>query len=144
MDKTETKEVYAYAADGKLLGKRTLDYTDRSPVSGRWQIPANMTEIAPPAAKDGYDIVFDGVSWKYVEAEKEEDTKEPEMQEPTAADKISQLDSQYEQDKKTLQSYYVDFLIAGDTEGMESVKAELDALAEQYDSDLAALKGDDE
>ena len=37
-----TKTVYAYTADGKHLGERTLDDTDRSPISGAWQIPGNM------------------------------------------------------------------------------------------------------
>ena len=57
---------------------------------------------------------------------------------------MAQLDSQYQQDKKTLQGYYLDFTIAGDTEGMESVKGELTALATQYDTDIEALKGGEE
>lgn len=59
---------------------------------------------------------------------------------PSTEEKITQLDSQYEQDKNTLQSYYMDFFIAGDTEGMESIKGELTALATQYDTDIEALK----
>lgn len=59
-------------------------------------------------------------------------------------DKTKQLDSQYEQDKKTLQGYYLDFMIAGDTDGMEQIKGELTALATQYDSDIEALKGGEE
>ena len=52
-----TKTVYAYAAlDGKYIGERTLDDTDRSPISGAWQIPGNMTETQPPTAKEGYDL----------------------------------------------------------------------------------------
>ena len=77
-----------------------------------------------------------------MEIEKEEE--EPAEPEPTLEDKINQLDSQYWQDKNTLQGYYMDFMIAGDTEGMESIRAELAALAEQYDSDLEALKGGEE
>ena len=48
-----TKTVYAYAADGRYDGERTLDDTDRSPISGAWQIPAYMTEVQSPAAKEG-------------------------------------------------------------------------------------------
>lgn len=59
-------------------------------------------------------------------------------------DKTKQLDSQYEQDKKTLQGYYLDFMIAGDTDGMEQIKGELTALATQYDTDIEALKGGEE
>lgn len=64
----ETKIVYAYnAEDGMYLGERTLDDTDRSPVSGAWQIPANMTEERPPAAKEGYDLYYRSGKWEQVE-----------------------------------------------------------------------------
>lgn len=63
---------------------------------------------------------------------------------PTTEEKMAQFDSQYEQDKNILQGYYLDFMIAGDTDGMESVKGELTALATQYDSDIEALKGGEE
>lgn len=81
-----TKTVYAYAADGKYLGGRVLDDTDRSPISGAWQIPGNMTEDAPPAAKEGYDIYWRGGKWEQVEQPKPEPTPAPpedtEPQEP--------------------------------------------------------------
>ena len=107
-------------------------------------LPGNCTYDKSLTAKDGFDIVFDIAkkAWEYVEIEKEEE--EPAEPEPTLEDKINQLDSQYWQDKNTLQGYYMDFMIAGDTEGMESIRAELAALAEQYDSDLEALKGGEE
>ena len=107
-------------------------------------LPGNCTYEKSLTAKDGFDIVFDIAkkAWEYVEIEKEEE--EPAEPEPTLEDKINQLDSQYWQDKNTLQGYYMDFMIAGDTEGMESIRAELAALAEQYDSDLEALKGGEE
>ena len=66
----ETKTVYAYAADGKYIGVRTLDDTDRSPISGAWQVPAYMTETKPPAAKEGYDIYWRGGKWNQVERPK--------------------------------------------------------------------------
>lgn len=107
-------------------------------------MPANCTEAKPPAGKDGFDIVFVDGKWNYKEQEKKEESSQPEPYEPTIEDKISRLDSQYEQDKKALQGYYIDFMIAGDTEGMESTKGELTALATQYDSDIEALKGGEE
>ena len=63
---------------------------------------------------------------------------------PSTEERIAQLDSQYEQDKNTLQNYYLDFMIAGDTDGMESIKGELTVLATQYDTDIEALKGGEE
>ena len=63
---------------------------------------------------------------------------------PSKEEQIATLDRQYEADKKTLQEYYVEFMIAGDTEGMKSIKGELTALATQYDTDIEALKEDEE
>lgn len=107
-------------------------------------MPANCTEAKPPAGKAGFDIIFSDGKWNYREQEKKDEAREPEPYEPTTEDKINQLDSQYEQDKKTLQGYYLDFMIAGDTDGMESIKGELTALATQYDTDIEALKGGEE
>ena len=73
-----TKTVYVYAAlDGKYIGVRTLDDTDRSPISGAWQIPAYMTEVKPPAAKEGYDIYWRGGTWEQVEYPKPAPEPEP-------------------------------------------------------------------
>ena len=107
-------------------------------------MPANCTDVEPPAVKAGFDIIFEAGKWSYREQEKKDENKEPEPYEPTTEDKINQLDNQYEQDKKTLQGYYLDFMIAGDTAGMESIKEELIALANQYDTDIEALKGGEE
>ena len=79
-----TKTVYAYATDGKYVGERTLDDTDRSPISGAWQIPGNMTEDKPPAAKEGYDTYWRGGKWEQVERPKPEPTPAPSVpDEPT-------------------------------------------------------------
>lgn len=83
MDKTETKTVYIYDSSGLLIGAHTLDYTDRSPISGRWQIPGNMTETAPLAAKDGYTINWTGTAWEYVEIPKVVEPEIPKVVEPT-------------------------------------------------------------
>ena len=72
-----TKTVYAYATDGKYIGERTLDDTDRSPISGAWQIPGNMTEVQPPAAKEGYDICWRDGKWEQVERPKPAPEPEP-------------------------------------------------------------------
>ena len=60
---------------------------------------------------------------------------------PSKEEQIATLDRQYEADKKTLQGYYLEFSIAGNTAGMEAIKQELTDLAGQYDADLAELKG---
>lgn len=85
-----TKTVYAYATDGKYVGERTLDDTDRSPISGAWQIPGNMTEVPPPAAKEGYDICWRGGKWEQVEKPK----PAPEPEPPTEMDEPQEMDVQ--------------------------------------------------
>ena len=60
---------------------------------------------------------------------------------PSQEEQIATLDRQYEADKKTLQGYYLEFSIAGNTAGMEAIKQELADLTKQYDVDLAELKG---
>lgn len=107
-------------------------------------MPANCTDVEPPMGEFGFDLIFSNGKWYYKAQEKKEEPSQPEPYEPTTEDKIAVLDSQYEQDKKTLQGYYLDFMIAGDTEGMESIKGELTALATQYDTDIKALKGGEE
>ena len=72
-----TKTVYAYAEGGKYVGERTLDDTDRSPISGAWQIPGNMTETQPPAAKEGYDLCWRDGKWEQVEQPQPEPEPEP-------------------------------------------------------------------
>lgn len=73
----ETKTVYAYAEGGKYIGERVLDDTDRSPISGVWQIPGNMTEDAPPKAKEGYDLYWRSGKWIQIERPKPEPTPAP-------------------------------------------------------------------
>lgn len=82
-----TKTVYAYAADGKYLGARTLDDTDRSPLSGAWQIPGNMTEVKPPSTvKEGYDLYYRSSKWEQIARPKPplnpQPQEETEPQEP--------------------------------------------------------------
>ena len=102
-----TKTVYAYAEGGKYLGERTLDDTDRSPISGAWQIPGNMTEDKPPAAKDGYDRYYRGGKWEQVERPKPEPEPEPptepEPQEPYVDDvRLAAFEAMAEQEARLI------------------------------------------
>ena len=103
-----TKTVYAYAADGKYVGERTLDDTDRSPISGAWQIPGNMTETQPPAAKEGYDICWRDGKWEQVERPKPAPDPEPptetdEVQEPyTDPERLAAFEAMAEQEARLI------------------------------------------
>lgn len=79
----ETKKVYRYSAtDGKFDGEFILDGTDKSPISGAWQIPGNMTEVKPPKEKDGHDRYYVGGKWEYREVPKPETPPAPKEEEP--------------------------------------------------------------
>ena len=84
---TETKTVYSYDNDGNYLSAVILDRTDRSPISGRWQIPGNCTEVAPPEVGEGQKAVWDGSDWVLEEIPAEEPEQEiPESDEPVIMD----------------------------------------------------------
>ncbi len=74
----ETKNVYRYDEKNYFEHKVVLDDTDRSPVSGAWQIPAYCTKVEPPATKEGFKIKWNGTEWEY-----EAEEKEPEPPKPT-------------------------------------------------------------
>ena len=117
-----TKTVYAYAADGKYVGERTLDDTDRSPISGAWQIPGNMTETQPPAAKEGYDRYWRGGKWTQIERP----NQEPEPELPTETEP---------------QEPYVDDVRLAAFEAMAEQEARLIVYGERLAALETALKG---
>ena len=86
MDKEETKLVYTYGDDGKYTGTKTLDYTDRSPISGTWQIPAGCTEITPPELAEGMELIWNGENWE--QQPKPEEPAPPEPTDPTEEEKL--------------------------------------------------------
>ena len=77
----EKKQVYTFnLLTGEYEGPKTLDNTDRSPISGAWQIPCNMVEKAPPEIPEDHKCIWDGIQWILKEVEK---PKEPEISEAT-------------------------------------------------------------
>lgn len=97
----ETKNVYRYDDKNYFEHKIVLDDTDRSPVSGAWQIPAYCVEIEPPAEKEGFKIKWNGENWEY----EEEEQKEPELPKPTFEElkqrKLQEL--KWERDRKEVE-----------------------------------------
>lgn len=59
--------------------------------------------------------------------------------EPTTDEKIAALDAQYQHDKDQLMQAYLNAMLYGDTEQMEALKADLDALDAKYDEDYQAI-----
>lgn len=106
MDKSETKLVYTYGDDGKYTGTKTLDYTDRSPISGVWQIPEGCTEIAPPEAGEGMELVWNGESW-----EQQPKPEEPESPEPTESTEDEKLQMEANSTRANLQTMAVNSMM---------------------------------
>lgn len=97
----ETKNVYRYDDKNYFEHKVILDDTDRSPISGAWQIPAYCTEVEPPAEKEGFKIKWNGSAWEY----EEEEPKEPEPPKPIFEElkkrKVQEL--KWERDRKEVE-----------------------------------------
>ena len=128
MDKEETKLVYTYDDDGKYTGIKYLDYTDRGPISGAWQIPAGCTELIPFEPSEGMELVWDGKEWK--QQPKPEEPEPPETTEPTADEKlqIEANTAKYSLQKLALSA--VMFKLAGD---------DVDDIKEVYQTELMSI-----
>ncbi|MEW5833053.1 MAG: hypothetical protein AB1763_09480 [Campylobacterota bacterium] len=62
-------EIYNYEENGKFAG---ISKADPSPLEpDTYLIPALATDKAPPIAKDGFEIYWNGTAWEYREAPKE-------------------------------------------------------------------------
>lgn len=136
---------YRYNPETKIYEGTQMCQLDvlESEIAGEeiYLLPADCTYTAPPELKDDFNVVWNGEAWEYVEIPVEPEPETPEPHVPTTEEKIAQLDGQYQSDKQVLQGYYAEFMIAGNTAGMEAIKQELADLAGQYDADLAVLKG---
>lgn len=128
MDKSETKLVYTYGTDGKYTGIKKLDYTDRSPISGAWQIPAGCTELIPFEPSEGMELVWDGKEWKQ-QAKPEEPTP-PETTEPTEDEKLQMEANNAKYSLQKLALSAVMFKLAGD---------DVDDIKEVYQAELMSI-----
>jgi hypothetical protein len=61
--------------------------------------------------------------------------------EPTTDEKIAELDAQYNADKADVLTAYQTAMLYGDTDTMESLKSDLQALDDQYDEDYERIVG---
>ena len=98
----DTKTVYAFNLLTKEYeGPKVLDKTDKSPISGAWQIPCNMVEVIPPVIPVEHKCFWDGTQWVLKEIEKEKETTRPDTahdsidtkeQTPSLAERIAALE----------------------------------------------------
>jgi hypothetical protein len=80
----------------------------------------------------------------YTEDEWAELHPAPAPPEPTTEEKLAALDAQYQQDKDQLMQAYLNAMLYGDEEQIESLKADLEALDTQYDEDYEEIISEDE
>lgn len=136
---------YRYNPETKIYEGTQMCQLDvlESEIAGEevYLLPADCTYTEPPELKDGFNVVWNGEAWEYVEIPAEPEPETPEPHVPTTEEKIAQLDGQYQSNKQVLRGYYIEFMIAGNTAGMEAIKQELADLTTQYDTDIEALKG---
>ena len=79
---------------------RTLDKSDICPISGKWLIPANCTEIEPPQVEEGYKVSFEDGKWitkKTEEQIEKEEVKKYEPEVKSLQEQIQELKSEIEQ-----------------------------------------------
>ena len=143
MDKSEIKIVYRYDNDGLYVGTVTLDHTDRSPISGRWQIPGYCTTVEPPQEKEGYNRVWNGEAWEYVEIPKPEPEPEPTPEE-IIEQKLAELDNQYNSEITRLGNEYNTAQLRDDTDIQSALKEEMASLDSWYDEEYKKIVGGDE
>ena len=96
-DKAEKKIAWLLDGAHKFVKKIELDWRNRSPISGRWQIPQNVVTAEPTIEeKDGYDRIYENGKWAYVD--KDDDSKKPETTtqptQPTIKESVQSLQTE--------------------------------------------------
>lgn len=136
----EIKTVYVIGIDKKYAGELTLDDTDKSP-SGRWNIPANCTELKPLEEKEGFNVAWNGISWEYVEI-----PQEPIEPEPTAEKLQKEKEEELEQEYDTqLESFKNDILVAllnNNNDAIKSIQEEIVEFNAAYVEAKEKIKAD--
>ena len=106
-------------------------------------LPANSTLVEPPKVKEGYNIVWNGEAWEYVETPKPPAPPEPTPEE-IIEQKLAELDSQYNSDKAILMSQYTEADMMENFELKAQIKVELATLQAEYDRAYEEIVGDEE
>ena len=66
----------------------------------------------------------------------------PPAPEPSVESKIDQLSADYEKARFELGTYYMEAVLNGDVDTQKEIKAELDSMKAQFDTDVAELIGE--
>lgn len=137
---------YRYDSNGLYIGAIPCQLDPRATKEAGediYLIPANSTLVEPPQAKEGYNIVWNGEAWEYVEIPKPPTPPDPTPEE-IIEQKIAQLDAQYNSDKAILVAQYTEADILEDFELKASIKVELATLQAEYDRAYEEIVGGEE
>lgn len=137
----ETKTVYKIGIDKKYAGELTLDNTDKSP-SGKWNIPANCTMLKPPEQKDGFNIVWNGKNWEYIEIPQETQATEP-TEEEKLLNKINEIMAANDEQIADIKDAMLVAVLTNDTELQEELKQEYASVIEDTNNKLQEVKIND-
>ena len=91
--------------DKRTGNEVVLDNSDICPISGRWLVPGNCTEVEPPKMQEGFDLRFEKGEWSYIKTEEQERREEEEKFSPAVKnleDEIAELKEQVERLKADL------------------------------------------
>ena len=83
---------------------------------------------------NGTGYIRDAVTGKPVSA--------PPAPEPSVASKIDQLSADYKKARFELGTYYMEAVLNGDVDTQKEIKAELNSMKAQFDTDVAELIGE--
>lgn len=137
---------YKYDTEGLYIGTIPCQLDPRATKeAGKdiYLLPANSTFTEPPKEKEGYNIVWNGEAWEYIEIPKPPAPPEPTPEE-IIEQKLAELDHQYNSDKAILMSQYTEADILEDYELKASIKVELATLQAEYDRAYEDIVGGEE
>ena len=93
----KTEKIVWNKRDGS---QRILNKSDLCPISKKWLIPANCTEVQPPEVEEGYRVYFQNGEWITEKTEEQIEKEETRKNEPVVKsleEQIEELKSQIEQ-----------------------------------------------
>ena len=88
------------------------------------------------AGDNGTGYVRDAVTGKPVSA--------PPAPKPSKAQRIAQLEKDFESARFTISTYYMEAVLDGNVEVQKDLQTELSELKEQFESDVAAIMSEEE
>ena len=88
------------------------------------------------AGDNGTGYIMDAVTGKPVSA--------PPAPKPSKAQRIAQLEKDFESARFTISKYYMEAMLDGNVEVQKDLQVELTELKEQFESDVAAIMSEEE